>query len=389
MIYISTTEDVELSIGVQKKIYSQSQWFAYYTQENTIIILTENQSVYKKIITQDRKVLFSEKLFDLNNSFEKSRYYKKLVDFLPKIVNNTFMQTKVVYLRTIFYDMHLLNFLSILKNYGFNIILEIPTSTFIKEYTNNFPAGWYMLFCFLLYHRKIYKLADLIVSIGEMSPVLKGLKDKVLITGNGIDLLEIPKINPPKFEKELHLIGVANIAYWHGYDRVIRGLSEYYSYRKSPKKKIYFHIVGDGPELPKLKKLTEKLKLEEYVIFHGPKHGEELDRMFDSSHIAVASLGMHRSNLKTGSTLKVREYCARGIPFIIGYEDVDFPKDFPFSLRVPSDESPIDIQSVIQFYEDLKKKFPDYPSLMRKYAEEKLSWEVKMKPLVEKIIEMR
>jgi hypothetical protein len=68
---------------------------------------------------------------------------------------------------------------------------------------------------------------------------------------------------------------------------------------------------------------------------------------------------------------------------------VDFPEDFPFSLRVEPNDSPIDIQKVVSFYEKLKKNYPNHSLLMRKYAEEKLSWEAKMKPLIEKILNMR
>lgn len=255
MIYISTFEDLEFTPGVRKKIYSQSRWFAHYTGENTHIILTKNRATFWQVLTAGKDILFSEKLFDVNGIFEKSRYYRKLLGVLPRLTADSSLRFKVAYTRTVVYDKHLLNLLTALKKEGFKIVLEIPTPAFVKEYINSFPKGWYKLFNFLLYHKKIYRLADLIVSIGEMSPVLKGLEDKVLVIGNGIDLNEIPVIDPPKFEKELHLIGVANVAYWHGYDRVIKGLWEYY--RKTPGKKVYFHIVGDGPELPRLRKLTK------------------------------------------------------------------------------------------------------------------------------------
>ena len=42
--------------------------------------------------------------------------------------------------------------------------------------------------------------------------------------------------------KELNLIGVAEIHRWHGFDRLIRGLADYYS---KPKNYIVrFHVVG-------------------------------------------------------------------------------------------------------------------------------------------------
>ena len=44
-------------------------------------------------------------------------------------------------------------------------------------------------------------------------------------------------------ENELHLIGVAEIHFWHGFDRLIKGLKEYYAH--NPGYKVYFHIVGN------------------------------------------------------------------------------------------------------------------------------------------------
>lgn len=42
---------------------------------------------------------------------------------------------------------------------------------------------------------------------------------------------------------ELHLIGVAEVHYWHGFDRLVRGLAAYYDRGRSYK--VYFHIVGE------------------------------------------------------------------------------------------------------------------------------------------------
>ena len=68
----------------------------------------------------------------------------------------------------------------------------------------------------------------------------------------------------------------------------------------------------------------------------------------------------HRIGLSESPTLKVREYCARGIPWIIACKDPDFPDDFPYILRVPPDESPIDIDPVIDFAQKICSD-PDHP----------------------------
>jgi hypothetical protein len=51
-------------------------------------------------------------------------------------------------------------------------------------------------------------------------------------------------------------------------------------------------------------------------------------------------------------------------------------------MKVPSDESPIDIEEVIRFTEKVYSD-PEHHLKMRAYAEEKLDWSVKMKKLKE------
>ena len=118
------------------------------------------------------------------------------------------------------------------------------------------------------------------------------------------------------------------------------------------------------------------------------EEGEDLDKVVDGCDIALGSLGFHRTGLTGGSPLKAREYCARGIPFAIAYEDWDFPETFPFVYRIPKDDTPVDVSQVIQWYENLIKEHPNYSMEMRRYAEENLSWDAKMKPVIEKIKEL-
>ncbi len=199
-----------------------------------------------------------------------------------------------------------------------------------------------------------------------------------LTIGNGFLVQSVPVRGAPDYtDNDLHLLCVANVSRWHGLDRLLRGLATYDGMAE-----VILHIAGDGAELPHLQELAGDLGISDRVVFHGFTTGKALDALFDRCHIAVGSLGIHRKGLTQTSELKAREYCARGIPFIIACADPDFPPDFPYILRLPADESPIEIEDVLAFAKDVCAD-PDHPEKMRRYAEENLDWSVKMKRLKE------
>jgi glycosyltransferase involved in cell wall biosynthesis len=196
--------------------------------------------------------------------------------------------------------------------------------------------------------------------------------------GNGIDVYRTRIRKPPSLvDEELILLCVASFSRWHGIDRLLRGLSHY---KGSIKVRLY--MVGNGPEIPNLRLIVKELSLADNVIFTDILGGSLLDDIFDKSHIAIGSLGLHRMNMKEASILKAREYCARGIPFLYECSDPDFPDNFPYIKIVSGDESPIEIEEVIRFAKEVYLD-PEHHIKMRAYAEENLDWSVKMKMLKE------
>ena len=194
--------------------------------------------------------------------------------------------------------------------------------------------------------------------------------------GNGFAVDSVPVRQPPPYSStDVTILCVATVSFWHGIDRLIQGIAQY----KGPVN-VQLHIAGTGPELSNLKKLVQDLEIEDQVIFHGFTTGHDLDVLYNQCHIAAGSLGMHRKGLTMTSELKSREYCARGIPFVIACGDSDFPADFPAILKLPSDESPIDMDQVILFASSRSRDI-DHAQTMRRYARENLDWSVKMKKL--------
>lgn len=154
-------------------------------------------------------------------------------------------------------------------------------------------------------------------------------------------------------------------------------------YKNNPKEIIKFHIVGDGDKevVNNLKKLVKENKLEDYVTFYGYKSGKKLDDIYNDSDIAIGSLGFFRTGDIMGSTLKVREYCARGIPFIIGYKDISLNKELKFYYEVSNDETLLDLNKILEWYENLNVKSEE----IRKFAIENLSWDKQIKIILENI----
>jgi glycosyltransferase involved in cell wall biosynthesis len=177
---------------------------------------------------------------------------------------------------------------------------------------------------------------------------------------------------PPYDPSDLQILFVGNVSRWHGLDRMIQGIA---TYRGSVR--LNFHIVGDGDEVDRLKLLKSSVAPDANIYFHGFMSGGDLDAMFDRCHIAVGSLGIHRKGLAQTSELKAREYCARGIPYVIACGDADFPDDFPWILRISADDLPADMEKVVTFARSVFSG-PDPAPAMRKFALENLDWKVKI-----------
>ena len=121
----------------------------------------------------------------------------------------------------------------------------------------------------------------------------------------------------------------------------------------------------------------EKYQIQDKIIFHGTMFGKELDDIFNQCQFAIGSLGRHRSGITVIKTLKNREYATRGIPFIYSEQDSDFDGQ-PYIIKAPADESPIDIQRIIDFMQ----KFQMSPEDIRKTVEP-LQWKYQMKKVVD------
>lgn len=263
-----------------------------------------------------------------------------------------------------------------LKKAGMKVVMEIPTFPYDLEYK---AQGIYrQILIDRVYRKTLAKYLDAIVTFSDYDYIFE---QKTIKISNGIDFENIHlKRTKNDTSKEINFIGVAEIHEWHGFDRLVKGLAEYYS--KPHNYHVVFHLVGYffSSEIEKeFKKIISDSHMEKNVILYGKKHGNELDEIFEKCDLGIASLGRHRVGIDKIKTLKNREYAARGIPFIYSETDSDFDNK-PYVLKAPADESPINIQQVIEFYNNLSIT----PAEIRNSIQG-LSWKKQMNRVLEGI----
>lgn len=263
-----------------------------------------------------------------------------------------------------------------LKRAGAKVVMEIPTYPYDQEYITRCMN--FQLTIDRCYRHRLAQCLDGIVTFSNAETIFGG---KTIQISNGIDFKAIPvKQKQNDISHEMHLIGVAEIHYWHGFDRLVRGLAEYY--RTNPDYKVYFHMVGPltgERERAEILPVIRDNHLEPYILLHGPLHGAELDARFECSDLAIGSLGRHRSGITFIKTLKNREYAARGFAFTYSETDEDFDH-MPYVWKAPADESPIDIPKLVEF----KRSLGLSPQEIRESVSA-LSWKAQMQKVIDEV----
>ena len=357
MLYV-TYCDLNMAnlMGIKKKVIAQISAFkkvfgrAYYTcYAGQMIYLLDGDELVEKEVAATRK-----------------DYNQVLCHWIEKY------NIERVYIRYNLTDGYFLDFLSFLKEKRVKTVLEIPTYPYDDELSNNYTKMEDKY-----YRKRLKECADMIATYSNDSEIW-GVS--CINLKNGINIENIPVSKRKRELNTISFIAVSTMAPWHGYERLLEGMHQYY--QENGTYKFFLRFIGEGKEEKYYKSLTEKYNLRPYVMFCGKMLGKELDKEFELSDIAVGSLGMYKTGISEGNPIKGAEYCARGIPFICGYNDTRFSPQQDFVMRVSNDEQAIDMKAVINFYERIVSK-QDYQKIMRDYAEKWLTWDSIMKPVID------
>lgn len=300
---------------------------------------------------------------------------------LKKLENPDF-----VYIRRTYVDRAYLKFLKSVKEKfpQCRVIVEIPTYPYKKEML----SAWYTRFMYvkeLIYRGEYRKYIDRFVTYSDDQEIC-GIS--TICTMNGVDVDEISPIEAiGEYDKDsINLLAVALLARHHGYERIIKGLGQYY--KEPQKRKVYFHIVGDGPEYKKYKKLVKKHKVDKYVKFYGPKYGSELDEIYNMADAGLAAFGVYKDGFSKLSTIKAREYLAKGIPVILGADDDLFGgKNSKYGLMFSNTADVVKIEKIIKYLDELYlgRFKSDINAEIRRFAYQRVDNSVVMQPIIDYI----
>ncbi len=358
--------------GVNKKIVSQIQQLNDLGVDAKLVLVGDSSDLADSphIIRENRII------YDTSSVFSRIISARKIAKVMQEYLRNL-GPSDILYIR---YPLYIpfcpINFFRPVRKC--KVIFEHNTHL-QKQYLLN--HDYLALFLEAVFGNIILYQAD--GGVGMTDEMMDSVRTRIgeknkpfVIIPNGIIVSSVRVRTPaPDSDHKISLLCVANFSPWHGIDRLIRGMANY-----SGEWEFTLHLVGGGTVITTLKELCKKNNIADRVIFHDFLTGPDLDRLFDESHIAVGTLAIHRINLVKSSTLKSREYCSRGIPYLIGSADPDFPDDFPYILKIPADETPVDMEQVGMFASRVCQD-RDHPKKMRQYAAEHLDLSIKMEKL--------
>jgi glycosyltransferase involved in cell wall biosynthesis len=306
------------------------------------------------------------------------------------IFSNIFMELEkfepdILYFRYPLADYALNNFLKTLRSRFPDLIIATERQTKeLPELLARKSASNLVKFTFeLMFRKAVQRKIDFNIGVTqEICSYISGYypKSRCITCGNGIPADQISNYAVPVDNDTgaISLIFVGNITPWCGLDQLVQQLSKInFKYGDDD---IFLDIVGDGVALPQLKKAVG----EDFpnVIFHGFQKGQDLDTLLSRSNFAIGALNNQKRLLKEGSNLKLRLYCAKGIPFLLGEFDTDFSMSdkagvFFVEKRSGTDFGSADLENVLQFAKSCSTQ-RELRNDMISFARSNLTWDVKL-----------
>lgn len=331
VLYITFGENLSVeSSGVCKKIYSQVD-----------AIANSGFNVYLSGFFNERYLING--LDDGIDLINQSSFFKRKKVFKYLLEKIIFLKVKIVYVRMISASPYLIDFYKKLNELNVKIILEIPTYPYDQEVIG-FKSRILNLID-KIYRSKYENLVDWVVTFSSDEFIYNV---KCINISNAIDVKDLLDFEEIINKEDINLkfLSVSSIAYWHGIDRFIKSMVDYYK-KGECKYNIEFYIVGPSNDIRKRleKYVSSEPLIRNKVFFLGEKKSDELRDIYLNMDCGVGSLGRHRSGIYELNSLKNKEYCCFGLPFVYSENDKDFDGE-SFAFKVSPDENNLNIEDL-------------------------------------------
>ena len=356
----------------KNKIYGQLTAMSNYGF-NTYLLKISSEGICTFSYFCDEREEIIETLKIDNYSMHSTKSKKILGDHLETLLEK--YNFKLIYIRRL--GMNISGWSLILKKIKKDnsriIYYEIPTFPFDKVNSYKGTIVQYLEKTYFKFF--VYRYVDWIPVVIQNDCKL----DKKMIEFN--NAINPKFINesyryPEKVNGSFKIIAIAHVNYWHGYDRALRSIAAY----KGDLTISLCIISNETKELRNLKQLSKKLGIEKNIEFKSYEEIKDIKSVANKFHIALGSLGYWRRNGKYDTSIKNKEYCALGIPFILANVDKSFSKSFAYQYKVQSDDSIFDMEEVIEWYRKIAET--DYKKNMIDYATKYLGYELQMKEVL-------
>ena len=203
-------------------------------------------------------------------------------------------------------------------------------------------------------------------------------KSRTIVIGNGTDLNQFHPLQRQAVLDELgwdasiQRIGFIGILVpWQGLETAIRAFAMLES-----RAGLRLVIAGDGPDMPRLRRLAVELKVDTDIDFLGYVERSKANLVINSFDIAIAPFTRRRNSEIGLSAIKIRDYAAAGrfvicsnIPELLEGEVSEWA-----CLHGPDD--PQDLCRLIQDFLRTDQDMERVQKAARAYAERHFDWEV-------------
>lgn len=312
------------------------------------------------------------------------RMVTRRLPFFPSKVayryDSSYDGTDAMYFRKTTLDSFAVRFFRDVKKHNpkCKIVMEIPTYPYDKEMTS--LIEWPRLIKDRWSRKKLKHYIDRIVTFSD-DDVIFGIP--TIRTMNGIDFDTVP---PRRIQENtdaaIHVIMVANFASWHGLDKLIDGMISYYS--EHPERTLILHIVGGGKVVDEEIERVAHSIVKDYVIFHGPLVGSALLNLYDRVTLAIDVCDGEEQGVFLSSSLKTREYVAKGLP-VVGAIEIDMSRSMKEYFYQFKDTHTINVHEMIEFHDTIyhnEQEYHSVPTKIRERAKMVCDIHVVMRPVI-------